>query len=153
MKKSREGLTMMEILTAMIFMAVAVGIIYSLFSFSSRGTLDAYRETLAYTLAQEGLERYAGLGYDVLRYRLQGLQDELHKELNRFVSVRELNAQPGNPVPYPSDYLNFERRIDIKRIPNRRLMRITVTVQPSGRAFFRRGQVILEKIVGGEFGW
>lgn len=144
---------MLEVLAAMLVMAVAMGIIYSIFSFSSRGTLDSYRETLAYTIAQEGLEWYAGLGYDILRYRMQGMQDEIHKDLNHFVSIREINARSTNLAPYPSDYLNFERKVEIKQVSSRRLMRITVTVQPSGSLLLRRGSVILEKIVGGEFGW
>lgn len=153
MHRSGQGLTMIEILIAMLFMGLAVGIIYSLFSFSSRGTLDSYRETLAFTLAQEGLEQYASLGYDILRYRMQGLQDELHRDLNRFVTIKELNGRRENPTPYPGDYLNFERMVQLKHLPTKRLMRITVTVQPTGQAFFRRGSVVLERIVGGEFGW
>ena len=153
-KAGRRGVTMLEIVAALLFLTAAIGAIYSVFSFSSRGTLDSYRETIAYTLALEGLEWYAGLGYDILRERKNNPNpdDDFNRNKDRSIAVGEITLKDSSFAGYPPDYQGFIRQIDLIDL-GPRLMKIRVEVSPKSGMFIRRGSVVLEKIVGGEFGW
>ena len=146
------GFSLVEILIAlMCFMFALVGL-FSFFTASNRGSLDAHRETIAHTLAREGLEWVAGIGYERL-LAFQGMAKNPLVEkfsLGSFVPVDSLSADDGWTILYPEDYRQFERKIELIHHPGERLMIVRVTVQPRDGAL-RRKAIVLEKVAGAEY--
>ncbi len=159
-RKRIAGFTMLEILFAIIFLTVGLTALFSMFTFSNRGTLDSYRETMAYALAQEAMEWVSGLGYEkLMEVELNpgsSLSDSL--DLGNFQDVGNSQYDDGARIGYPEDFLQFERKIEfVKDRDSDRLkvLLIRVTVRPKeGFTIIRRegGAVVLEKIVGAEYG-
>ena len=147
------GFSLVEILIALIFLMVAVTSMFSFFSSSNRGTLDAYRETIAHSLAQEALEWVSGLGYEkILSLQanpMNPLADRLG--LDTFVKVDKVFLDDGSVINYPDGYKQFERKTQIVHYPADKVFLIRVTVQPTEKALLRRGSIVLEKLVGAEY--
>jgi len=146
------GLSLIEIMIALVFLTLAVVSMFSFFSFSNRGFGDAYRETIARSLAQEGLEWVSGLGYEKLLALQTAPQNPLADRLGleTFVRVGKVVLDDGSFIQYPEEYRQFERKIQIIHFPGDRVFLIRVTVQPAENAI-RRGNIILEKLVGAEY--
>ncbi|MBF0499070.1 MAG: hypothetical protein HQM09_02960 [Candidatus Riflebacteria bacterium] len=149
----RSGFTLLELLIATIFLVVAVVSMFSFFTSSNRGSLDAYREAIAYSLAQEAQEWVAGLGYEKLVEMQLNPANPLVTRLglDNFVSIESVRLDDGSLVNYPTDYQQFERKIQLVHFPSDKIILVRVTVQPKTKAFIRRGSVVLEKIVGAEY--
>jgi hypothetical protein len=130
------------------------GLIYlfMVYRSSHQGTLDSYRETIAYCLATEGLEWVAGLGYENLVALLQNPGTSFFQRFRpgEFVDIRDVILDNGRPLPYPEDYRLFKRKIDLKHDPNRQIILVEVTVTPID-SFLRRESVVLARIVGREY--
>ncbi len=150
---SGRGFTFMEVLVAMIFLMAGLVFLFSVFSSSNRGTMDAYRETIAFTLAQEGVEWVGGMGYEELNDILSVPGNSLatRLQLGVLADVDDIQREDGSMIRYPEDYKQFRRLIDIEHYPSLRLMKVHVEVAPKTKFFTRRESVILEKIVGAEY--
>ncbi len=143
-------MTLFEILLAVVFLMTALVFLFNLFSTSSRDTLDAYHETVAYELAHEALEWVAGLGFGPLQRIRQNPGHKLFAMLGRgtFMPVCDQRLDDGTMLAYPEDFKRFERKVEmIDRTDRLLLVRVTVRSQLSG---FRKGEVVLEKLVGFE---
>jgi hypothetical protein len=152
----RWGFSLLEVLLAVIFLTIGLTALFSVFTFSNRGTLDAYRETLAYCLAQEGLEFVAGLGYDELLNRLENDVEFVRRVApDRYRDPLEIPYDDGSVPVYPEDFRQFERMIEIVNDADcqaRRVVVVRVTVRPKEGFFFRKGSVVLEKVLGADYG-
>jgi hypothetical protein len=137
----------------MVFLALALVSLFSFFSSSNRGTMDAFRETIAHSLAQEALEWVAALGHDKLLEMQETGSNALSGRLglNSFVRVDSVLLDDGSRILYPEEYRQFERKIELFAYPAERLTLVRVTVQPWGEFSLRRGRVVREKLVGSEY--
>ncbi|MBF0544151.1 MAG: hypothetical protein HQM08_06950 [Candidatus Riflebacteria bacterium] len=126
---------------------------FSFFSSSNRGSIDAYREVIAYSLAQETLEWVSGLGYEKLLDMQLSPKNPLIERfgLGSFQSIEMVKLDDGSNINYSDDFKQFERKIELIPFPNDRIFLIRVTVQPKSKMSIRRGNIILEKIVGAEY--
>lgn len=137
---------------ACIFLMAGLIYLFMVYRSSHQGTLDSYRETIAYCLATEGLEWVAGLGYENLVALLQNPGTSFFQRFRpgEFVDIRDVILDNGQPLPYPEDYRLFKRKIDLKHDPNRQIILVEVTVTPID-SFLRRESVVLARIVGREY--
>ena len=150
--RSARGFSFFEVLLAIIILMTALVFLFSIFTSSNQGTLDSYRETLAYCLAYEGLEWVGGVGYPRLKEMMSKPGSLLKQKLglNEFRRVDNLTNDANDKIKYPDDYRGFERMISLSHYVDKRAIVIRVTVRPTGSALIRRGSVVLEKIVGAE---
>ncbi|MBF0406492.1 MAG: hypothetical protein HQM10_04010 [Candidatus Riflebacteria bacterium] len=149
---------------ALLIFSSAITFIYTLFSSSSRGTLDSYNETIAYTIAQESLEWVANLGYERLNEWCSNPSSIPPDEIG--ISIRPPGSTGGGEafhvvdritldfgggiIEYPEDYKNFERRVVIQKISNSSLIYVEAAVQIK-LGFFKKGRILIGKLVGAEY--
>jgi hypothetical protein len=154
MNKLRKGITFIEILASMVFLGVSLGFVLTFFTHSNQGTMDAYRETMAFTLAQEGIELVAGMGYEELS-RPEVIENIAARfSIGAFQQIKNITLVEGLEVEYPDEYLSFERKFEFDHSNDHRLIKVTVTVQPyQGLAsgFFRKQKIVLSKLVGADY--
>jgi hypothetical protein len=155
------GVTFLEILLSLLILSFALGGLYRLFSFSNRGLMDSYQETMAYSLAQEGLEWVSGLGYENLVEVVSGINPPLVERLreigfDRPGDVKPVECADGKPYRYPEEYRRFQRHVEIEHVKTARVILIRISVWPQGSSFvrtlMRKDRVVLEKIVGADYG-
>ncbi len=120
--------------------------------------MDSYHESIAYLLAQEGLDLVSGAGYDALASIAAGKTAEMTSlpgNLTNF--VMESNPwspwvdDKGNPASYPRDYQVYNRVITVEFVPEKntasKLICVTVDVTLPG-GLMRKGRITLKKLVG-----
>lgn len=151
---SRTAFSFFEILLAIIFIVTGMVYLFSLMSSSNQGTMDSYHETLAYSVAQETLELVANLGYPRLRGMVLNSNASLQKlGYSSFQQVVDVPLDDGSLITYPEEYKRLERKIEItpslSAYPPPILVRVVVTVRVR-EGFFRRGAIVLGKLVGAE---
>lgn len=150
--KGRDGFSFIEILVAMIFLAIVTVSIFSFVTSSGRGTLDAYRETIAYSIALETLEWVAGLGYErLLAAQLAPTPALEQLGTTGFAGMDSVTRDDGGMIAYPDEYRVFERKTELIHLPAEKLILIKVTVQPVAGTTIGRGSIVLEKLVGAEY--
>ena len=147
------GFSIIEVLVALTFLMVALVGMFSIFSSSNRGSMDAYRETYARSLALEALEWVSGLGYEGLAAVNSVPNNPIAQRLGlgTFSPISSVLLDDGTSINYPEEYRQFERQIQLVHYPADRLFLIRVTVRGNARATFRRGSIVLEKLVGAEY--
>ena len=152
-QRRRSGFSVMEILIALVFLMVALVGMFSIFSSSNRGSLDAFRETYARTLALETLEWVSGLGYEGLVAAEKMTVNPISQRLclGTFQAVDTMLLDDGSMIFYSKEYQQFQRRVQLVHYPNDRLYLVRVTVRAKQRVRFRRGSIVLEKLVGAEY--
>ncbi len=148
----RRGFSFLEILVASIFLMAGLVYLFTVYRSSHQGTLDSYRETIAYCLATEGLEWVAGLGYENLVSLLENPGTSFFQRFRpgEFVEIRDVLLDNGRTLPYPDDYRLFKRKIDLTHDKTRKIVLVEVTVVPID-SFLRRESVFLARIVGREY--
>lgn len=154
-----KGFTLLEILIAMAFMTVAMLGMFSMNQMSNRGSMDAYYEFLAFSLAREPIEVYRNFGYDYLKSLTTG-----HTALKFYPigkrSIKQDVGVPGYLIDYPAEAAMFDREIILKPITilsgakDINAIKITVIVSTANldgkskaQAWLSRQQVKLESIV------
>ena len=143
---------MVEILIAVVFLTLALVAVFSFFTSSNRGTMDAYRETFARYLALEALEWVSGLGYEKLRKLHDVPNNPLADRLglNTFMPISSILLDDGTAITYAPDYRLFERKIELLHRPAERVFLVRVTIRPRDSGAWRRGRLMMQKIVGAE---
>ena len=151
----RKAFTLVEIMIAMFLMMVVMLSLFMLNQSSTKSSMDAYYEMLAFSLAREPIEVFRGFGYEVIK----GIHDgdipcpkpyEIDKETN-------IVFDPHVDLQYPADAANFCRYIHLEEV-NDKCINITVTVSPKGQSkaenWLRMGkQVILESNITKNIKW
>lgn len=151
-RRRRRAFSLLEILVAVIFLMAGFVFLFTVYRSSNQGTLDSYRETIAYCLATEGLEWVAGLGYENLVALIQnpGTSFTQRFKPGEFVELGDVQLDNGSLLPYPADFKLFKRMIRLTHDDARKVVLVEVTVQPTD-LFLRRESVILARLVGKEY--
>ncbi|HNV71479.1 MAG TPA: hypothetical protein PKO06_17375, partial [Candidatus Ozemobacteraceae bacterium] len=108
----------------------------------------------AYTVAQETLELVGNIGYPKLRTLVLTNDSVLQKlGYSSFQQVVDIPLAGSDKLAYPEEYKRLERKIEItpslSTDPPPPLVRVVVTVRVR-EGFFRRGAIVLGKLVGAE---
>ncbi len=155
----RKGFTLLEVLIAMVFMTVAMLGMFSMNQMSNRGSMDAYYEFLAFSLAREPIEVYRNFGYDYLLSLTTG-----HSPLKFYpigkTSLKQFVGIPGYELDYPAEAAMFDREIILRPIninsdgATINAIKITVLVslanlegKSRAQAWMSRQEVKLESII------
>lgn len=149
--RPRGGFTILEILIAIMFLAFAILSFMWLNQTSNRGSMDAYFEFLAFSLAQEPIEIYRGLGYEQVCRYLTNSDAPLPKyPLDTWIDITD---DPTSDAQHPPDAAMFSRRIEMQPVTKDGLkaIKITVMVQPKGQsrveAWLSRQRVTLDSLI------
>ena len=125
----KSGMTLTEVMIAVFFLAVAVLGYLTLNQMSNKGTMDAYYECLAFSLAREPIEIFRGIGYDAILnnrptwYPADGTAHDIPMDLS--------------DLQYPAESELFQRTIYIEEIgteKGKRGVKVTVTVSAKGQS-------------------
>ena len=144
----RRGFTLVELLVSMLFLSLVLLGLLMMNSSSTRGSMDAYLELLAFTLAKEPIEVFRNFGYEwTTNYP------------NHPLPKYPLGNHPvvgGSGIDrYPFDEGTFEREISLHPFQDPQtkigMIRVRVTVRPRtqhARAWFsRKDGVSLEALL------
>lgn len=142
----RRGMTLLEVLVTGFFLLVAVAYLSGLFSSSNRGTIDVYYETIAFLIAQETIESVGGIRCDCLGSASVRKDLDTWYGIDRFLPVTDLTIE-NRTFSYPQDYRLFERSLTLEKRGNAVLLTVRVRNKNAAFAFFRRQEVMLQRLV------
>lgn len=146
----RRAFTLIEVLVGMLFLSLALLGLLTLNSSSNRGTMDAYYEFMALSLAQEPIEIFRGFGYHWLcdlEARRIAAPPEYPLEWS------EIHDQTFSEVSYPSEACLFQRHIGLTPVEKGgvKAIRVKVRVGPRAQtramAWLSRTEVALEALI------
>lgn len=143
---------MIEIIVAMAFLSIAMLAILMVNRSANQGSMDAYYEFLAFSLAREPIEVFRGFGYDTLKAIEAGniAAPSLYKVTGK---LEDIDFDPLSDLQYPSEARLFQRQIELEHINSKELngIKIKVTVAVKGQSkvevWMSRQKVSLESIV------
>ena len=144
MISKRKAFTLMEIIIAMALMMVVILSIFMLNQTSNQSSMDAYYETLCFSLAREPIEVFRGLGYEtVLAISKEKNKCPAPYKIDEFTNI---TFDPKLALQYPADAENFQRKITLT--PGDGYINMKVTVAPrnmsKAEVWFRRESIELE---------
>ena len=133
----KRAFSLVEILVALLFISLTLFSLFQLNQQSSKGSMDAYYETLALSLAREPLEVFRGLGFAWLDDCLNGKVPPLAEFP---FDDQVVGEDPASEFTYPTEASQFRRRIDVEPCSDQGLRgyRIVVQVYPSGENFVQK---------------
>jgi prepilin-type N-terminal cleavage/methylation domain-containing protein len=146
--KSR-GFSFVEFLVAMMILSVSILSLLWMSSYSKKGSMDAYYEFLAFSLAKEPIEVFRAFGY-------QWLQDYDSHPLARYpvnVGPAAIGNNPTDPDQHPFEASQFVRSISLAPADHQglRAFKVTVEVGPAGKnrveTWLRKDNVQLEALI------
>ncbi len=146
MIKKRKAFTLMEIILAMAMMLIVVLSLFMLNKSSNQSSMDAYYETLCFSLAREPIEVFRGLGYETVLgiYNNKSLCPEPYK-IGKNVDI---TFDPKLDLQYPADAELFQRRIDLTYNKSKKYINIKVTIMPKNlskaEVWLSRKSIVLE---------
>ena len=146
----KRGFSLVEILMAMIFLGSAILGLVMVNSSSNRGAMDAYYEFMAYSLAQEAVEIYRGLGFAYAEDVYHGRISSTDACKVGDTTIREC---PFPDVAHPVETGMFQRSValDPVEVDGIRAYRITVRIFPRNRSkvdtWLSRDAVVLESLI------
>lgn len=150
-KNRKKAFTMLEIVIAMAFLSIAVLSILWMNKASNEGSMDAYYEFLAFSLAREPIEIFRAFGYDCLEDIVDGnISPPSRYPVGGFTDV---NFDSTSDLQYPAEARLFERKIELSKESSGDLnaIKIKVTVSAKGSSkvdvWMRRNSVSLESLV------
>ena len=146
----RSAFTLIEMLVGMLFLSLALLGLMTMNSSSNRGTMDAYYEFMALSLAQEPIEIFRGFGYHWL-VDLQAGRIAAPPEYP--LGWSEIRDQSFAEVSYPSEACLFQRHIELTPLENGgvRAIRVRVRIGPKAQtraaAWLSRTDVSLDALI------
>lgn len=142
---------MLEIIIAMAFLSVAILSMFWMNRASNQGSMDAYYEFLAFSLAREPIEIFRGFGYEHLKMVADGnISPPAWYPIGSFKNI-EFDLM--SDMQYPAEARLFERLIELTPVSSGNLngIRIKVTVAAKGQSrvevWMSRKSVSLESLV------
>jgi hypothetical protein len=130
--RARRGFSLVEVLMALGFLSTVLLSLIMLNTFSSRSSLDAYYELIAFQLAREPIEVFREFGH---RWLERNYLETLHP-LPEFPPTR-VNLEEIDPLAlrYPAESRAFYREIEVHRCASGPGIQVTVRIGPraSGR--------------------
>ena len=111
----KRGLTLIEILIALLFLSGAVLSLFGLNRISNQGAMDAYFETLSLQLAREPLEIFKSFGYRwVEKLRTGEIPPPIQDlKIGDWIPVSQQISPGGTAIFRPVDGDLFRRRISL----------------------------------------
>lgn len=147
----KRGFSLIEIIVAMAFLAIAILSLMWMNRSSNQGSMDAYYEFLAFSLAREPIEIFRGFGYDCLKDIAEGkVSPPSRYPINSFIDI---DFDSMSDLQYPAEARLFQRQIELTKISSGSLngIRIKVTVAVKGQSkvdvWMSRKAVSLESMV------
>ncbi|MFZ5949220.1 MAG: type IV pilus modification PilV family protein [Candidatus Rifleibacteriota bacterium] len=151
MKIRRRAFSLLEIVIAMAFLSIAILSVLWMNRSSNQGSMDAYYEFLAFSLAREPIEIFRGFGYDCLKDIVNGnTSPPSHYPVGSFIDI-DFDAM--SDMQYPAEARLFQRQIELTSISSGGLngIKIKVTVAARGQSkvdvWMSRKAVTLESLV------
>ena len=147
----RRAFSLLEIIIAMAFLSVAILSMFWMNRASNQGSMDAYYEFLAFSLAREPIEIFRGFGYDYLKMIADG--NVAPPAWYPVGSFKDIDFSLMSDMQYPAEARLFQRQIELTPVNSGKLngMRIKVTVAVKGQSrvevWMSRKSVSLESIV------
>jgi prepilin-type N-terminal cleavage/methylation domain-containing protein len=128
----KRGVTLVEVMTASMILTVALLVLLSVNSSSSRMTMDSYFEFLAVQIAQEPLEVFRSVGYPQC------------KNLPKY-PISVTTPMTNENGLYPPEVMHFERKIEIEAKPPSYLVSVSVAPKPNSiaQAWLRKGKGVV----------
>ncbi len=142
---------MLEIIIAMAFLSVAILSMFWMNRASNQGSMDAYYEFLAFSLAREPIEIFRGFGYEQLKMIADG--NIAPPAWYPIGSFKNIEFDLMSDMQYPAEARLFERLIELIPVSSGNIngIRIKVTVAAKGQSrvevWMSRKSVSLESIV------
>ena len=143
-----QGFTMIEVLIALVILAVALFPLLVLNRYSNRGAMDSYFDLLGMQLVQEPIEIFQTFGYDWVDLYKKGAVDLVEYPLDEWKNITENR--------YPTEATMFQRRIELKQLKplspngvNFYLMKVLVKPKEKSRAkqWFSRNEMSMEVLI------
>ena len=134
----------------MAFMSVAMLSMFWMNRASNKGSMDAYYELLAFSLAKEPIEVFRGFGYDCVKQIAEG--KVASPKRYKIGSAEPITFDDTDMLQYPAEAKLFQRQIDLKpESGGVNAIRITVTVSNIGQSraavWMSRNSVKLEGLI------
>lgn len=149
---SRKAFTLLEIVIAMALLVIAVLSMFLMNQASNKSSMDAYYESMAFSLAREPIEIFRGLGYENCYkiYKNHSLAPSIYK-------INEMTPIEYNPeieLQYPAEAEIFQRMIELEEgMSDKQIkyIKIIVTVAAKGQSkaevWLSRKSVKLESMI------
>ncbi len=147
----RRAFSLLEIIIAMAFLSVAILSMFWMNRASNQGSMDAYYEFLAFSLAREPIEIFRGFGYEQLKMIADG--NIAPPAWYPIGSFKNIEFDLMSDMQYPAEARLFERLIELIPVSSGNIngIRIKVTVAAKGQSrvevWMSRKSVSLESIV------
>jgi len=147
----RRAFSLLEIIIAMAFLSVAILSMFWMNRASNQGSMDAYYEFLAFSLAREPIEIFRGFGYEQLKVIADG--NIAPPAWYPIGSFKNIEFDLMSDMQYPAEARLFERLIELIPVSSGNIngIRIKVTVAAKGQSrvevWMSRKSVSLESIV------
>ena len=155
MNTKRKAFTLMEIIISMALLLVIILSVLMLNQTSNQSSMDAYYETLCFSLAREPIEVFRGLGYEtVLAIQKDPKLCPAPYKVGEFTDI---TFNPKVDLQYPADAENFQRRIDLTPNDSPKYINIRVTVAPrnlsKAEVWLSRKSIVLESNIVEKTKW
>lgn len=135
----------------MAFLSIAILSVLWMNRSSNQGSMDAYYEFLAFSLAREPIEIFRGFGYDCLKEIANGnVAAPSRYPVGSFVDI---DFDSMSDLQYPAEARLFQRKIELNTVNHGDLngVKIKVTVAAKGQSkvdvWMSRKAVSLESLV------
>ncbi|MDD2999083.1 MAG: hypothetical protein PHV05_08495 [Candidatus Riflebacteria bacterium] len=147
----KRAFSLLEIIIAMAFLSVAILSMFWMNRASNQGSMDAYYEFLAFSLAREPIEVFRGFGYDYLKMIADGSVSP--PAWYSVGALKDIDFDFMSDMQYPAEARLFQRMVELSPVASGKLngIRIKVTVAVKGQSrvevWMSRKSVSLESIV------
>lgn len=147
----RKAFSLIEIIIAMAFLSIAILSIMWMNRSSNQGSMDAYYEFLAFSLAREPIEVFRGFGYDCLKEIVDG--NVSPPSLYKVGDFEDIEFDSMSDIQYPAEARMFQRKIELDEVNSGGLngIKVKVTIAAKGQSkvdvWMRRKAVSLESLV------
>lgn len=147
----KRAFTLLEVIIAMAFLSVAILSMFWMNRASNQGSMDAYYEFLAFSLAREPIEVFRGFGYDYLKMVADG--NVSPPAWYPVGTLKDIEFDMMSDMQYPAEARLFQRLIELTPVTGGKLkaVKIKVTVAAKGQSrvevWMSRKAVSLESLV------
>lgn len=148
--RKKKAFTLIEIVIGIAMFMIVLLAVFMLNQSSNQSSMDAYYETLAFSLAREPIEVFRGFGYNTVHKIYKG---EIISPIYKIGNYESIENDPERTLQYPFEAENFQRRVDLEENTSDGLkyIKITVTVSRKGKSkaenWLSRKDIVLESCI------
>ena len=121
----KRGFSLLEVIIAMAFLSVAILSMFWMNRASNQGSMDAYYEFLAFSLAREPIEVFRGFGYDYLKMIADG--NVSPPSWYPVGAMKDIEFDLMSDMQYPAEARLFQRLIELTPVTAGKLKRVPRT--------------------------